>query len=123
MKNKVLIIDDVPETREFIRFVLEQAGYSVDEAEDGRQGLQKAQREPFDLIITDLAMPGMDGFTLVKQLRTSSAMGDTKIIISTAHGKLKDMFEVGKKSGVQYFIEKPFMAEELIEKVEKVLGK
>ena len=121
MKKSILIIDDVPETREFIRFVLEQADYKVTEAEDGKEGLKKAQSEPFDLIITDLAMPGMDGYTLVQQLKGSRPTGETFIIVASALGKLREMFDIGAKTGVQDFIEKPFMAEELIAKVDKLL--
>jgi two-component system, chemotaxis family, chemotaxis protein CheY len=121
MKKNILVIDDIPETREFIKFILEDAGYKVSEAEDGTEGLKKAQREPFDLIITDLAMPGMDGYSLVEKLRSSRPVGETSIVVSSAHGKLKDMFEADDKLGIQGFLEKPFMAEELTALVGKLL--
>lgn len=121
MKKNILVIDDIQETREFIKFILEEAGYKIVEAEDGADGLKKAQREPFDLIITDLAMPGMDGYTLVQQLKNSRPVGETLIIVASALGNLKEMFDIGVKTGIQDFIEKPFMAEELVEKVNRLL--
>jgi CheY-like chemotaxis protein len=101
--------------------ILERNGYRVVEAEDGLEGLKKAQGEPFDLIITDLEMPGMDGYSLVKQLKGSGPTGAIPIIVATAHGRLKDMFELGEKASISCLLEKPFMAEEILDKIEKLL--
>ncbi len=66
-------------------------------------------------------MPGMDGYALVQQLKSSRPTGEIPIIVSSAHGKLKGMFGLGEKTGIQSFIEKPFIADEIIERFNKIL--
>ena len=121
MKKNILVIDDVQDTRRLMRLILERGGYKVVDAEDGIEGLRKAHSEPFDLIITDIEMPGMDGYSLVKQLKSSGTTGEIPIIVATSHGNLKEMFELGEKPSIACLIEKPFMAEEILEKIDKLL--
>src|SRR5438132_2014867 len=66
---RILIIDDEPELRLMIREVLEGAGYEVEEAQTGTEGLSLHRRRPFHLIITDIFMPGKDGFEVINELR------------------------------------------------------
>jgi len=105
-----------------MRFTLEQSGYEIVEAENGDDGFKKVQNERFDLIITDIAMPGMDGYTFVKQLKNTRQADGVPIIVSSAHDRLQDVFEIDKEIKIQGFIVKPYPVEEVVEKVKKILG-
>ena len=69
MTRRILVIDDVATIRESLRLSLEGAGYAVAEAADGQAGLDLLARQPFDAVVTDLWMPGVDGIALLKRVR------------------------------------------------------
>jgi PAS domain S-box-containing protein len=94
--SRLLVVDDTAENRELVRLVLEESGLSVTEAENGQVAVDKALREPFDLILMDMQMPVMDGFTATRKLR-AQGLG-IPIIAFTAHalkGFEKEIVEVG----------------------------
>jgi two-component system chemotaxis response regulator CheY len=122
MQKKILIIDDSEETRELVKFTLETEGYKVVEAVDGVNGLRKVQLEPFDLIILDFSMPGLDGFSLTEKIRQSLYAKNVPILVATAHSKIKELFQSKGTTNIQDFLEKPFLPEELIKKVKKLLS-
>ncbi len=118
--KRLLIVDD----EETIRFSLSQAfitakeDYSVTVASSGEEALSKINGEQFDLIITDIMMPGMNGFELIEEIRKNKL--NTPIIVITAYGDE----EKEKKSyslGVVEYIEKPFDIKEIREKVFNIL--
>ncbi|MEW6556686.1 MAG: response regulator [Elusimicrobiota bacterium] len=119
--KKILIVDDCPETRELIRFTLTQQNYEVIEAGDGEEALTKISAEHPDLIILDIIMPRLDGYTLAEKLKENKKIAKIPIIISTFKFKLKSVFELNKISQVKDFIEKPFLPEHLVEKVKNIL--
>jgi DNA-binding response OmpR family regulator len=94
-------------------------GYSVDCAQDGLSGLHLAATEHYDLIVLDIMMPGMDGYTLCKRLR-EDARRDTPVIMLTARDQLDDRLQ-GFRSGADDYLLKPFALSELAARIEAVL--
>jgi two-component system, chemotaxis family, chemotaxis protein CheY len=117
----ILAVDDSASMRKMVTFTLKNAGYDVEEAEDGVDALNKAQLRVFDCIVTDVNMPNKDGITLIKDLR---ALPDYKFIpmlmLTTESGMEKKM--EGKAAGATGWIVKPFDPEQLIKTLKKVLG-
>ncbi len=99
---KILIIDDERAIRNSLKDILELEGYTVAVAEDGVQGIQAAEKQPFDLIYTDIKMPGMDGIEVLEKLH-----GTCPIVMISGHGTIETAVEAIKK-GAFDFIEKPF---------------
>ncbi len=121
MGMKLLIVDDSASMRQMVAFTLKGAGYDVDEAADGKQGLDKAKSGKFNLVISDVNMPVMDGITLIKELRTLPDYKFTPILMLTTEstdGKKQE----GKSAGATGWIVKPFNPEQLLATVKKVLG-
>src|SRR5436190_22686765 len=82
--NRVLIADDKESSREFVRTVLEHAGYVVAEAADGREALAKVREDPPDLVVLDLHMPGLDGFAVIEALRQDARYFSLPVVALTA---------------------------------------
>src|SRR5437660_8554555 len=103
-RTSILVIDDDHRMRRLLRVNLEQAGYRVTTAEDGPAALDLAELEPPDLILLDIMMPGMDGFTCLARLREFS---DVPIILLTAKGEERDKVR-GLDLGADDYLTKPF---------------
>jgi two-component system chemotaxis response regulator CheY len=121
MAKKILAVDDSNSIRKSISFILGQEGYEIVEAEDGVQALEKAKGEKFNLVITDINMPNMDGIELTKQLRQTEGYKFTPIIALTTENQQSKMDE-GKAAGATGWIVKPFTSEKLIAVVKKIIG-
>ncbi|MEG3175621.1 response regulator [Sphingomonas sp. RB3P16] len=122
MTASILTVDDSPSLRMAIKIALTGAGYSVTEAGDGAEGLQKATAGHFDLIITDLNMPIMDGLTMIRELRKSPAQCGTPIIFLTTESD-DSVKQQAKAAGATGWLVKPFVPEQLIKVARKVLGR
>lgn len=121
MSKKILAVDDSNSIRKSISFILGQEGYEIVEAIDGVDGLAKAKSDKFNLVITDINMPNMDGIELTKQLRATEGYKFTPIIALTTENQQSKM-EEGKASGATGWIVKPFTSEKLIAVVKKIIG-
>lgn len=119
MAKSVLTVDDSKTMREMVSFTLSGAGFAVAEAEDGQQGLAKAAGQAFDLVITDLNMPNMNGIELIRNLRTKAEYKHTPILMLTTESDDSKKSE-GKAAGATGWIVKPFNPEKLIQVVNKV---
>lgn len=119
--KKVLAVDDSATIRTSISFVLKEAGYDVVEAVDGVDGLAKAKADKFNLIITDINMPNMDGIEMIKQVRSTEGYKFTPIIALTTENQDSKMQE-GKAAGATGWIVKPFTSEKLLAIVKKIIG-
>ncbi|HOW35036.1 MAG TPA: response regulator [Candidatus Omnitrophota bacterium] len=119
MAKKILVVDDEADILSVIRFRLEAKGYEVTTAINGQEALDKLKTEVVDLIITDVLMPVMDGFTLYKELKKNLITAQIPVIVLTARGLMEDTFKV---AGVDDFIPKPFESHELLAKVESLLS-
>ena len=116
----VLVVDDAVTMRQMVSFTLRKGGYAVVEAEDGQDGLNKLQSATFDLIITDLNMPVMDGITFIQNVRKMPGMKSKPILMLTTEG-LASKKDQGKAAGASGWIVKPFDPEKLLLTLAKVL--
>jgi len=119
-KGKVLIVEDEKNMREVLRILLEGEGYNVSCAMDGSEGLAWLEREIFDLVITDIKMPGVDGFEVLKRAQELSP--ETLVIMITAFGTTESAIEA-MKLGAYDYIHKPFKIDEIRLVVKKALEK
>lgn len=103
---KVLLVEDVEDTRHFMRLELEDQGFIVFEAENGQVAVETAAREKPDVILMDLTLPLMDGFTATKLIRQNDALKNVPIIAITAH-KEDDFRADAKASGFDAYVTKP----------------
>lgn len=119
--KSILTVDDSPSIRQMVRMVLSQAGYSVIEASDGSDGLEKARSQSFQLVVTDLNMPRMDGLGLIRELRALPAYRGVPIVFLTTEsdGELKAQ---AKAAGATGWMTKPFQKEQLVAIASKFLG-
>ncbi len=121
MKKVILTVDDSASVRQMIRFTLEDAGYSVIEATDGRDAITKLESNPVNLVFTDLNMPFVDGIQLIKHIRSSSVNKFLPIIMITTESQ-NDKKMQGKQAGATGWIVKPFRPEQLVDVTKKILG-
>ena len=119
--RKILAVDDSVSIRKSISFILGQENFEVVEAENGADGLSKANADKFGLIITDINMPIMDGIQFIKELRNTAEHKFTPIIVLTTENQESKMQEV-KAAGATGWIVKPFSSEKLIAVVKKIIG-
>ena len=119
--HSILAVDDSASMRKMVSFTLVGAGFKVVEAVDGIDAFEKAQKQQFDLVLTDQNMPNMDGLTLIKQLRQLSGFERTPILMLTTESG-DEMKAQGRAAGATGWIVKPFDPERLIAVVKKVIG-
>ena len=116
MTGRILFIDDDRAGREVALFNLRKAGYEVTAASDGQEGLAAFSPEKFDLVVTDVKMPGLSGIDVLRRVRTQSP--DTPVLVITAFGNVETAVEA-MKAGAYDFIGKPFHRDQLLLSVEK----
>ena len=118
MSRKILVVDDSPTLRKVLRFFLEKKGYNVEEAHNGRVGLECISREAFDLIILDMAMPIMNGAQVLERLKEMKNF-KTPILILSAD-KEEESKATGISLGASYYMTKPFKPPEVVERIEEI---
>lgn len=116
--SKVLVIEDNANLAFGLTRSLESEGYEVEAAEDGLRGFEMAKAGNADLIVLDLMLPGMDGYTILKQLRAEGR--DVPVLILTARGEEADKV-FGFRLGADDYVTKPFSLSELMARVEAIL--
>jgi two-component system chemotaxis response regulator CheY len=117
----ILAVDDSASMRQMVSFTLRGAGHQVTEAADGEAALNLAKAQKFDLVLSDVNMPRMDGITLARELRTLANFRFTPILMLTTEGGLNKKQE-GKAAGATGWIVKPFNPEQLLATIKKVMG-
>ena len=122
MSKKVLTIDDSSSIRQMVFYTLNNAGYQVDEAVNGQEGLQKAKKQQYDLVLTDQNMPIMDGLTVIRNLRVLPEYKTTPILMLTTEAG-EAMKSHGKAAGATGWLVKPFNPNKLLEVVKSVLAR
>lgn len=122
MTASILTVDDSSSLRMAIRIALSGAGYAVTEAADGVEGLAKASSAKFDMIITDLNMPNMDGLTMIKEVRKLAIQTGTPIIFLTTESD-DGIKQQAKAAGATGWLVKPFVPDQLLKIARKVLGR
>jgi len=119
---KVLVVEDSPTMRQLIVFALKRIrGFQIVEANDGVEGLKKLSADKFDLIVTDINMPIMDGLKLVSMVRNDPNYKETPIIIITTEGATEDR-ERALALGANEYITKPIQTMQILETVKKLMN-
>ena len=119
MSKRVLAVDDSKTMRDMIAFALRGAGFQVEAAEDGEAALGSLATASFDLIITDLNMPKLDGRALIRSVRAMPQYRDIPIVILSSECDCANQ-AVGKAAGADGWLIKPFSSEQLVELVQRV---
>ncbi len=120
MRYKILVIDDEPEIVQLEKNRLEKNHYEVISASDGVEGIVKARDEKPDLIVLDVLMPNLDGYSFVKELKTDPDIKRIPVIVLTSRDQLRQLFEIEGLTQDNFMI-KPFNGEELVHRVKKIL--
>lgn len=115
-KGKILIVDDEEIIRSGCKHILELNGYSVDLAEDGQSGLKKILHKEYDLVLTDIMMPKMDGMQLLDEIKKTGK--EIVTIVITGYATLESAIDAGRKGAFDY-LPKPFNPDEMLAKVER----
>lgn len=118
MKGRILVIDDEQETVELLKVRLEANRFEVISASNGEEGLEKVHYEKPDLIIVDVLMPKMDGYTFVRELKTNRETSRLPLIVLTGKVKMEELF---KLEGVEDYLIKPFKINDLLDRIHKYL--
>lgn len=121
MTIKILTVDDEPDVRRLIEIKLKKAGFEVITAADGEEGVEKAKAENPDLVLMDVMMPKMDGYTAVEKIKTEMNPAPL-VMMLTAKGTEDDVMQ-GLVGGADDYITKPFAPRELIARVKVALIK
>ena len=127
-KKKILVVDDEPDAVEFIKTVMEEAGYDVTSASNGVEGLGKARTENPDLAILDVQMPQKDGLAMFNDMRKDPQLKAIPVVMLTAIGERTGIHLSAEEMGEYFgeepeaYVEKPINPEILQETVRKLLG-
>ncbi|HJQ57677.1 MAG TPA: response regulator [Vineibacter sp.] len=118
--SSVLIVDDEPNILLSLKFLMTKAGYEVRTAKDGEEGMAEILRAPPNLVLLDVMMPKLDGFSVCQAVRDNPALKDVRIIMLTARGRDVER-EKGLALGADDYITKPFSTQDAIARVKAVL--
>lgn len=121
MSKTILIAEDSDSIRKFITLALKLKGYRVIPAADGMEALEKLPTEKIDLLVTDLNMPNIDGFKLIKTLREDPMYGELPIIVLSSLSKDEDV-NAGMAAGANSYLIKPFNTKRIQYEVSKYLN-
>jgi len=119
MNKKILIVDDEPNIIFMLSHRLKQSGYEVITAKDGQEAFDVAKKEKPDIIILDLMLPKMNGYTVCGLLKRDTNFSRTPIIMLTARAQSSDKKQ-GEEAGADAYIKKPFKSEELLNIIEQL---
>jgi signal transduction histidine kinase len=119
MERKILVVEDSPTQAARVRFLLEEEGYYIEVARNGREGLQRVRSNPPDLIISDVVMPEMDGYTFCRLVKSCKGMRRIPFVLLTQQHAPEDIL-LGLEQGADNFITKPFENDYLLERVRRI---
>jgi diguanylate cyclase (GGDEF)-like protein len=117
-KPEILVVDDDPMVREVVVDAISMAGYDVDVCGDGQEALEKTAAKAYDLIVTDMRLPGLDGLSLIKELKASDS--STDVVVMTGYGSIENAVECMKAGALEYLI-KPFTVDQIQVAVRKAI--
>ena len=121
VRDAVLVIDDSLTTRMLEQSILESAGYEVDLATSGEEGLSKARRRPYRLFLVDVEMPGIDGFEFLERRRADPALRDVPSILVTSRGSPEDRRRGAEAGAEAYIAKSEFDQTELLATIRRLL--
>ncbi len=118
MPRKILVIDDDPTSNTLVGFLLKSNGYDVTVAGDGEEALKKAGENRPDLIVLDVVMPNMDGYTFLRKLKNLLSLNIPPVIMLTSKDQMEETF---KMEGVKDFLVKPLNTAKLLKKIKELV--
>ena len=122
-RPRVLVVEDSVGVRELERVILEGAGYQVETAVDGLDGAARLRDDPADLVLSDVEMPGMDGFDLTRTIRRTKGWENVPVIIMTSRGE-DHARQAGLEAGCSaYLLKNEFDQDELVSTVRRLVGR
>ena len=119
--KKALIVDDSATMRNMIKAVMTEMGFDIVTAQDGAKAVKSAGTDKFDIVVTDINMPNMDGIELIRVLRDTDSMKFTPILVITTEGG-DNVKKAGKEAGASGWIVKPFNPDTVKRAVTKLCG-
>ena len=121
--TRFLIVDDFSTMRRILRGLLKESGFvNAEEAEDGAVALHKLRNDRFDVVVSDINMPNMNGFELLAAIKTDAALSHLPVLMVTAEARKEDIVRAAQEGAAGYIV-KPFTKATLEEKVQKILQK
>ncbi len=118
VQRKILVVDDEQQLAMAVKIRLQSRGYQVSTANDGQQALAAIEADRPDLVILDVLMPVMDGYSCMREINSRFGRGQIPIIILTARDRMKDLFDL---EGIADYVVKPFDHEDLLTRIERAL--
>lgn len=119
--KRILLVDDASTVRKFLRKILEEGGFEVEEAANGLEALEKALVKDFSLFVVDVNMPVLDGYSMVQKLRESSEIKQVPVLMVTTEAEEKDM-EIAYERGANFYLVKPVRPQEFLTYVKLLTG-
>ena len=120
-KKRILVVDDQREILDVTSLVLQSAGYSTETASSGDEALDRVTSEPFDLVLLDINMPGMDGWETLRLLRADDQLEQLVVLMFSVKGEVSDKVH-SLQEGASGFISKPYEVDDLVERIDRALG-
>jgi len=120
--HRVLVIDDDYHVRPTLARLLQRGGFEVDQAEDGRSGLEQIEKNPPDLVLLDIRMPGIDGYEVLRRLKAHPVHRNIPVVVLTASDLSGDTKQRALALGAVRYLEKPIASEDLLAEIERVLA-
>jgi two-component system chemotaxis response regulator CheY len=120
MAKRILTIDDSKTIRDMLKFTLVDAGFEVLQAVDGQDGVEVFAKEPVDLVITDINMPKMDGYGVIRHIRGKSGNKSTPILVLTTESEVEKR-NIAREAGATGWMVKPFDPEQMVATINKVV--
>src|SRR5580698_847901 len=118
--GRILVIDDEASIRESLQTLLEMEGFSIETANDGEEGLRKLERQTYDLVLLDLALPGRDGIEILRDIH--ARLPSLPVIMITAYGAVANVVDA-IHTGASNFVQKPWDNEKLLADIRAAVGK
>jgi DNA-binding response OmpR family regulator len=118
--RRILVVDDQQEILDITALVLQGAGYATETARSGEEALERLTREPFDLVLLDINMPGMDGWETLRLLRADDDLQQPLVIMFSVKGEISDRVH-SLQEGASGYISKPYEVDGLLERIDQAL--
>ncbi len=119
--QRILVVDDQQDIRDMTALVLSGAGYRVDTVDSGESALSALEQDRFDLVLLDINMPEMDGWETLRLIRCDEELTGLPVVMFSVKGEIRDKIE-SLQEGADDFVTKPFIVDDLIKRVGKVLA-
>ncbi len=122
MPKKILLIEDDPFLTEIYVTKFEQAGYSVEVAEDGKSGYEKVKEMKPDIVLLDIVLPNMEGFEVTEKIKNDPEAKDVMVIMLTNLGSDEDIQKANNKGADGYIVKSRYTPSEIVSRVEEIIS-